>query len=148
MNEQVRSVMTLDPIVVSPGDNVKDVSDMMLEKRMQQFPVVENGKLVGLITSYDLWRNLRDSADGESKSVADVMTTNIIKITPLDKVGTAAELFMDKRFKSLPVVNLRDELKGVITAFDVIKYSLRKEYDEPILYREVIEGQSQPSTST
>ncbi len=145
MNEQVRKIMTLDPIVVSPGDNVKDVSNMMLEKRMQQFPVVEDGKLVGLITSYDLWRNLRDSDDGESKSVADVMTTTIIKITPLDKVGTAAELFMDKRFKSLPVVNLRNELKGVITAFDVIKYSLRKEYDEPILYREVIEGQNQPS---
>jgi len=145
MNEQVRRVMTLDPIVVSPGDNIKEVSNMMLEKRMQQFPVVEDGKLVGLITSYDLWRNLRDSDDGESKSVADVMTTTIIKITPLDKVGTAAELFMDKRFKSLPVVNLRNELKGVITAFDVIKYSLRKEYDEPILYREVIEGQNQPS---
>ena len=68
------------------------------------------------------------------------MTTTVIKITPLDKVGTAAELFMDKRFKTLPVVNLRNELKGIITAFDVIRHILKKEYPIPILYREVIEA--------
>ena len=45
---------------------------------------------------------------------------------------------MDRRFKTLPVVNLRGKLKGVVTAFDVIRYSLRKEYREPILYREVL----------
>ncbi|MEL6803420.1 MAG: CBS domain-containing protein [Bacteroidota bacterium] len=59
-------------------------------------------------------------------------------MAPKDKVGTAAELFMDRRFKTLPVVNLRNELKGVITAFDLIRYSIKKEYPDPILYQEVL----------
>jgi CBS-domain-containing membrane protein len=67
------------------------------------------------------------------------MTTRVIKITPKDKVGTAAELFMDQRFKMLPVVNLNDELKGVITAFDLIRHILTREYPHPVLYSEVFD---------
>ncbi len=138
LNEQVRRIMTKDPIIVSPDDVVKDVSNMMVSKKLQQLPVVENGKLVGLVTSYDLWRNLRESPDSEYRKVRDVMNTNVLKIAPKDKVGTAAELFIDRRFKTLPVVNLRNELKGVVTAFDVIKHVFKKEYPNPILYRDVI----------
>ena len=46
---------------------------------------------------------------------------------------------MDKRFKTIPVVNLRHEMKGVITAFDVIRHTLTREYPHPILYSEVFE---------
>ena len=56
------------------------------------------------------------------------MNTKVIKISPKDKVGTAAELFADGRFKTLPVVNLQNELKGVLTAFDVIKLVYTYEY--------------------
>ena len=103
-------------------------------KRLQQLPVVEGGMLVGLITTYDLWHNCRENPGCVKSIVRDVMTASVVKLAPKDKVGTAAELFMDRRFKTLPVVNLRDELKGVVTAFDVIRYSFKKEYPEPILY--------------
>ncbi len=138
LNEQVRRIMTKDPIVVSPEDIVRDVSNMMVAKKIQQIPVVEKGKLVGLITSYDLWRDLKGSPDSENRKVREVMNTNVLKIAPKDKVGTAAELFIDRRFKTLPVVNLRNELKGVVTAFDVIKHVFKKEYPNPILYRDVL----------
>lgn len=138
LNEQVRKIMTKDPIVVSPDDIIKEVSNMMVSKKIQQIPVVEDGKLLGLITSYDLWRDLKKSPNSEERKVKDVMNTNVLKIAPKDKVGTAAELFIDRRFKTLPVVNLRNELKGVVTAFDVIKHVFKKEYPNPILYREVL----------
>ena len=75
----------------------------------------------------------------KANQVSDIMTTKIIKIAPIDKVGTAAELFMDRRFKTIPVVNLDGELKGVITAFDVIKHTLKREYPKSILYSEIID---------
>lgn len=137
LNEEVRRIMTKDPLVVGPKDTIKDVSEKMLRNKLQQLPVVDEGKLVGLVTSYDLWKNLR-SSQKEELQVDEVMTTNVLKITPKDKVGTAAELFMDKRFKTLPVVNLRNELKGVVTAFDVIKHTLKQEYPRPILYADVL----------
>ncbi|MBT8233277.1 MAG: CBS domain-containing protein, partial [Bacteroidia bacterium] len=127
LNEEVRKIMTIDPVVVTPDTKISEVSEIMTAKRVQQIPVVENGKLIGLATSYDLWKKtIQDRED--SRPIKDIMTTNIIKIAPKDKVGTAAELFMDKRFKTLPVVNLDNTLKGVVTAFDVIKHVMTREY--------------------
>jgi IMP dehydrogenase len=139
LNEEVRKIMTKHPPIAHPDDKVGDVANLMLEKQAQQLPVVENGKLVGLVTAYDLFKDSRVSADSESKTVREVMTTRVIKITPKDKVGTAAELFMDQRFKMLPVVNLNNELKGVITAFDLLRHVLTREYPHPVLYSEVFD---------
>lgn len=136
LNEEVRKIMTVDPMVVTPQDNVQTVSQLMTDHKLQQMPVVENGKLVGLVTSYDLWKHLKKPNNHDQDSVRSVMTTNVLVIAPKDKVGTAAELFIDKRFKTLPVVNLKSELKGVVTAFDVIKHVFKKEYPNPILYKE------------
>lgn len=135
MNEEVRNIMTKDPVVAQPDQSVDQVIDLMTANKLQQMPVVENNKLVGLITSYDLWRNGRKTQSSDSR-VRDVMTTNVLVIRPKEKVGTAAELFIDKRFKTLPVVNLDNDLKGVVTAFDVIKHVYKKEYPNPILYKE------------
>lgn len=140
MNEEVRRIMTINPEVVGPEDRIDAVAEMMIEKGLQQMPVVTDGKLVGMITTYDLWRHEREHESTRGKFIKDIMSTRIIKITPKDKVGTAAELFMDKRFKTLPVVNLRNELKGVVTAFDVLRHMLREEYPRPILYAEVLNG--------
>ena len=129
MNQEVRSIMTKDPVVASPTQTIDEVSDLMMQSQMQQLPVVVDGKLMGMITSYDLWKATR-AGHGTDMQVKDVMTT---------KVGTAAELFADKRFKTLPVVNLNNELKGVVTAFDVIKCAFNEEYPVPILYQDVFE---------
>jgi CBS domain-containing protein len=138
LNDQVRSIMSSDPVVVHPSDKVNEVSDMMVRMQLQQLPVVDNGKFVGIVTSYDLWQNCRNGKSTPEQTVSEVMTTRVIKISPKDRVATAAELFMDKRFKTLPVVNLDNELKGVITAFDVIKYVLKKEYPHPSIYDAIL----------
>lgn len=137
MNEEVRTIMSTRVTTATPQQTVGDVLALMERKRLQQLPVVDkDGILVGLITTYDLWQNCRNNPDCQESTVSDVMTEAVVKLAPKDKVGTAAELFMDRRFKTLPVVNLRNELKGVVTAFDVIKYSFKKEYPDPILYAE------------
>ncbi|MEM8582864.1 MAG: CBS domain-containing protein [Bacteroidota bacterium] len=131
--------MSKDVRTVSPEDTIEQVSQLMQYERLQQLPVIDaQGHLVGLVTSYDLWRCSINPDCNESNTVGEIMTTHIVKLAPKDKVGTAAELFMDRRFKTIPVVNLRNELKGVVTAFDLIRYSIKKEYPEPILYQEVL----------
>ncbi|MBK9256999.1 MAG: CBS domain-containing protein [Saprospiraceae bacterium] len=136
MNDEVRKIMTKDPVVAGKDQSIDEISDLIMESGWQQMPVVEDGKLIGMITAYDLWKAIR-RGDGTKKTVKDVMTTKIVRITPLDKVGTAAELFADKRFKTIPVVNLNNELKGVVTAFDVIRHAMKEEYPSPILYQEI-----------
>ncbi|HRO08603.1 MAG TPA: CBS domain-containing protein [Saprospiraceae bacterium] len=135
MNQEVRAIMSKDPIVATPTQTIKDVEVLMLDNSLQQLPVTFEGKLVGMVTVFDLWRANREGKS-DNTLVSDVMSTKIIKITPKDKVGTAAELFADQRFKTLPVVNLDNELKGVVTAFDVIRISFNEEYPRPILFEE------------
>ena len=139
LNEEVRRIMTKDFVTVSPSDSIDHVTSLIFETRIQQIPVVEGKILVGMITAYDMWKYSTESDHVEDLTVADLMTKKVLVITPKDKVGTAAELFMDRRFKTIPVVNLRHELKGVITAFDVIRHSLSREYPHPILYSEVFD---------
>lgn len=139
LHEEVRNHMTKNPVFVTPSQSVLEAEQIMLKENLNQLVVVDGIQFVGIITAYDLWRDDRESDNHKDKLVSDVMNTNVIKITPLDKLGTAAELFMDKRFKTLPVVNLRNELKGVITSYDVIKHALTEEYPRPILYPEVFE---------
>ena len=132
--------MTKNPLVAQLDDNAALVSKAMVQNRLQQIPVVHDGKLEGLITAYDLWQRSINHHDESELKVRDVMTTNVLVIAPKDKVGTAAELFVDSRFKTLPVVNLRNELKGIITTFDVIRHVMQREYPQPILYKEVLEA--------
>lgn len=139
LNEEVRRIMTKDPVTVSPTDSIAHVTQLIFETRVQQIPVVESNILVGMITAYDLWKHSTRSDVVEDVTVGDLMTEKVLVITPKDKVGTAAELFMDRRFKTIPVVNLRHELKGVITAFDVIRHTLTREYPHPILFSQVFE---------
>jgi len=137
LNEQVRKIMTVDPLTAAPNNSISEVTELMVSNGLNQLPVVKNGKLVGMITTHDLWKeSLNQNAN--NLDISSIMSKKVIKIAPKDKVGTAAELFMDRRFKTLPVVNLENELKGVVTAFDVMKLTLKNEYPTPILYKEVI----------
>jgi len=136
LNEQVRNIMTKNPVIVSPRESLENATNLMNSMKIQQLPVVDGNQFVGLITSFDLWK----TGSTKGKTVEDIMTRKVIKITPIDKVGTAAELFMDKRFKTLPVVNLRNELKGMVTAFDVLRHVMEREYQpSKTLYPEVFQ---------
>jgi len=134
MNEQIRSIMTKAPVTVSPEQTLAEVLGLFRKRHVHHIPVVKNEKLVGLVTTYDLWKLDKQQENYKHIRVNEVMNTNLCKISPIDKVGTAAELLMDKRFHALPVVNLRGELKGIVTSFDIMKYTLNKEYPTPILY--------------
>lgn len=135
MNEEVRNIMTKNPVVAKPNQTIQEIYELMTGQQLQQLPVVsEDNKLLGMVTAYDLLK--AEKTHTEARLVSEIMSTKIVKITPKDKVGTAAELFADKRFKTLPVVNLQNELKGVVTAFDVIRCAYREEYPRPILYQD------------
>lgn len=140
MNEKVETIMIKKLITVSPNDTINTVKQIFSEKRIHHLPVQDNGKLVGLITTYDLWKTTLDNSIKDDTLVKDVMSKQIVKINPDDKVGTAAELFLDNRFHALPVVLEDGTLVGLVTTFDVLRYEFKKEYpSDPILYKDELE---------
>ncbi|MBK7359089.1 MAG: CBS domain-containing protein [Saprospiraceae bacterium] len=128
MNETVQEIMVRDVICVSPTDTLQKVKELLINNRIHHVPVVENDmKLVGIITTYDLFKLAVDHKDYPTTKVGNVMTKILATIEPIDKVGTAAEVFMEHLFHALPVVD-NGKLVGIVTSFDVLRYEYNREY--------------------
>ncbi|HQW13164.1 MAG TPA: CBS domain-containing protein [Saprospiraceae bacterium] len=112
---------------ISPDDKLDVVREIFRSKRLHHLPVVENDKLVGLLTTVDLlWLNRPLETYNEIK-VSDVMTTKLATLESTDKIGSAAELFLLNRFHAVPVVE-NGKLIGLVTSFDILKYGFKKAY--------------------
>ncbi len=127
MNDVVASIMSKELKTVSPSDTLSKVKELLVSNRIHHIPVVDGKKLVGLVTTYDLFKTDVDHKDYANTKVSEVMTTKLAVIEPSDKVGTAAEIFMEHLFHAVPVVENGD-LVGIVTSFDVLKYEYNKEY--------------------
>mgnify|MGYP001773088822 CR=1 FL=1 len=111
----VRDYMTRNPIVVSVETEVRRAFQLLKKHGFRQFPVMKDGKLVGIITD----RDLRTTLLRPNLTVEDIMTINPITIgedAPLE----AAMLILEKgKFNALPVVSKSGELTGIITVTDI-----------------------------
>lgn len=127
MNEPISSIMTKDVITINSNQSLTDVRKIFTTRRIHHLPVVDDGKLTGIITTGDLWYSETAPADYSRTKVKELMTTKIATLEPQQKIGIAAEVFLENLFHALPVVN-GDELIGIVTSFDVLKYEFKKEY--------------------
>ena len=128
MNENLGSIMTKAVITVSPNDSLAVVKEIMDRYRVHHVPVTESLKLVGLISTYDLLKLNRPFDDYRNLLAADIMTTRLATLEPDDKVGSAAEVFLEHMFHAIPIINEAHELLGIVTTHDILKYEYRKEY--------------------
>jgi CBS domain-containing protein len=128
MNEPLASIMTRNVITARPTDTLRAARDIFMQNKVHHLPIVEDGnKLVGILTTYDLFKLVDKSADYDTVIVGDVMTKHVATLEPDDKVGSAAELFLENLFHAVPIVK-NGVLQGIVTSFDVIKYEFHKEY--------------------
>lgn len=141
MNEAVRSLMTTNLITVTPTTNLHTVRQIFMKNAIHHLPVTnDDNRLVGILTTYDLWKNEIAPHDYSRVLVEEIMSTKIAKINPWDKIGTAAEIFLDNRFHALPVVDNHNRLIGIVTSHDVLRYEYMKEYPKPLLFKELLAG--------
>ena len=133
MNEPVSTIMTHEVITATSKDSLATVYHRLLEHRIHHLPIVKGKKLIGLLTTYDLFKLGKSLEDMENISCEEIMTTKLATLDPKAKVGTAAEIFMEHLFHALPVVNEKYELVGIVTSLDVMEYSFKKEYPKQIL---------------
>jgi predicted transcriptional regulator len=139
MNESVQMIMTQNPVFVSHDATLTEVFEKLLKNNIHCLPVLKSDQLIGMVCSYDLSPMLNLSRDLSNLQAKDVMCKKIIKLAPEDKIGTAAELLLDRRFKALPVVS-NGKLVGIVTSYDVLRYEFKKEYSTPILYKDVLDN--------
>lgn len=130
MNELLHTRMTTEVITLTPESTLSDAREILLKKRVHHIPVTEGKKLVGMITSWDIFKLGKSAEEYANIKVSDVMTRKLATLDPDSHLGAAAEVLMTHLFHAIPVVNDEHELEGIITTYDLLKYEFTKEYPE------------------
>lgn len=109
-----------DPITVSSGVKVRDVIGLSRQHGISGFPVVDNGKVVGIITGRDLRFETRLDAP-----VREVMTPRerLIVVKETESPAQAKALMHQHKLERVLVVNDAFELRGLVTVKDITKQS-------------------------
>ncbi len=122
-------IMTKDLIIATTGHKLSQIQKFFLESGIQHLPVVDSGELVGILSGNDVFRfyannystfNTEEELDLEFSCYAE-MTKKPVTITSRDTIGRAAEIFAEKGFHALPVVD-DGNLVGIVTSMDIIRY--------------------------
>ncbi len=126
----VRDWMTPDPVTVAPDTPVLEAIKLLKEKGFRRLPVLENGRLVGIVTDKDLKEAMPSKATTLSVwelnyllaklTVSEVMAKPVITVQAEEPLEEAALLMEEYKVGGLPVLE-GDRLVGMITITDVLR---------------------------
>jgi acetoin utilization protein AcuB len=136
----VANWMTKSVLSIKPKESLKSAREMMRKHRVNQLPVVIDDKVVGIVTDRDVrdaypssvrllrGKDIEDFAD--SHIVEEVMTYNVIMVSPEATLREAAQRLRKQRFGALPVVD-HGKLVGIITRSDLLDAALAGDIPPP-----------------
>lgn len=116
----VKEVMNTKVLTTTKETLIKDAARIMTKHTIGGLLVLENEKIIGILTERDiLGKVVARGDDPRLVRVQDIMTTNVIKIQDDDTVEKAVELMTEHNIKKLPVLH-EERLVGIVTASDII----------------------------
>lgn len=149
---RAKDIMTTRVITIAPQATIREIATILLERRISGLPVVDAGRVVGMVSEGDLLRRHEIGTDrkrrgswwmrylrGEPSAAeyakshavhaADVMTREVIAISEEEPVATIADLFGKRGIKRVPVLR-EGELVGIVTRANLVQ-ALAVESREP-----------------
>ncbi|MCX6676167.1 MAG: CBS domain-containing protein [Methanothrix sp.] len=127
ITKKVKDYMSAPIYVIEQNEPIQRARNLMFKYSIGRLPVLDQDKLVGIVTKYDISNRLNQAAPEWRRRPIDkvpiklVMTENPITIFPDATMAQAAELMLDNEISGLPVE--RDgEITGMITSRDMLKY--------------------------
>ena len=133
-------VMSTRLVQAEPGDSVRDASRRMVGSGVGSAVVCDGARLVGILTERDVLRLAGDGAELDQVRVGDVMTREVIAISPDADILAAARLMGERQIRHLPVVEGENVL-GIVGIRDVLgalAEALWRTHDEAA--RETVHG--------
>ncbi len=112
-------IMTKSVRTATREMSLRDVAAMMRDGDMGAVPVVDDGRLIGIVTDRDIV--VRAVAEGKTADspISEVMTTELFTVAPDDFAFEAIRLMGDKQVRRIPVVSSDGSLAGIIAMADV-----------------------------
>ena len=137
----VRDWMTADPITAPPTMSLPDALKLMAERKVRRLPVVDRGRLVGIVTRGDL----RGAQPSQATSLSvfelnylvgritldQIMTRDPLTVEDTTTIHDAAQIMLQRKISGLPVLR-GGQLVGIITESDIFRLVVRTwEQPEP-----------------
>lgn len=117
---QVRDVMNVDVLTVSQNVTVAEAIRRLIHHHISGMPVVDNqGHLVGIVSEFQLLETLY-SPQIQEMLVRDVMTKDVLTVTPDKTLTDATSLMIRHRIRRLPVID-GDKIVGIVSRHDLLK---------------------------
>lgn len=114
----VSEVMTPNPRTLELSDSVRDAAVIMRDEDTGAVPVVEDGRVVGMITDRDIV--IRAIADGDYEAtIDDIVTDDVVTVTPGMSTADASQLMSEHQIRRLPVVDEDGNLVGIVSLGDL-----------------------------
>ncbi len=129
----VSEIMTQDVVTLFEEDNLERVNRELGRFRFRHLPVVDEGKVVGILSQRDLLRATlsgigvnpvnvaREARFLEETFVRDLMHTDVVTARPDEAVRVAAQRMVESHCGSLPVVDEQGLLVGIVTEHDIVR---------------------------
>ncbi|MBC7080850.1 MAG: CBS domain-containing protein [Thermoplasmatales archaeon] len=135
-DENIKEIMTFPVISVSREDRVIHARRLMIDKNIARIPVVENGKVIGIISDWEIANAFAKLKKGISLGkqgshiknllVGDVMKSPAITAKDTITIKEAAQIMMKNEVGCLPIVGGDEKIKGIVTRTDLLKHLLKK----------------------
>jgi CBS domain-containing protein len=116
----VADVMAFRIVKVSPEDPVRVAIARMLEENVGSVAVCDGERLAGIFTERDVLRLTSEGPDFDEVRVGDVMTTQLVTLSPNDDILDAARLMGERKIRHLPVVE-GENLLGMVGIREVVR---------------------------
>ena len=116
----VRNFMTAPVFGLPPGVTVTSALEFLRKRKIRRAPVVQDGKLLGIVTLGDLTGSGKKHGDKSVTTLANVMTRNPVTVEPEETLESAAQKMLTKQISGLPVVD-GGRLVGILTESDLFR---------------------------
>ncbi len=127
----VKDIMTVDVLSIAPDATLPEARRLMSSRKVRRLPVMDAGKLVGIISLSDVDEASPSGASTLSiwelnyvlskLQVKEVMTRDPITVTPQTSVGETARVMAQKKIGGIPVVDSAGALAGIVTESDIFR---------------------------
>ncbi len=124
MKTLARDIMSTEIISVKKGTSIEEALKFLVNSRITGLPVVdEEGKMVGVFSDYDVISQINESGEQKPETFKQAIrySTEVKAIGEKTELGEILELFMQTRFRRLPVISRDGKLIGIITRRDLMK---------------------------
>ena len=117
---KVVEIMNKNVVTCHPSETLTVIINKFELFNIAGMPVVEKGKLIGIVCQTDVLRGLKSGGSAQELIVRDVMVKDVITVSPTEAAENVAKIMVENHINRIPVVE-SDNVIGIVTRGDIIK---------------------------